>query len=172
MVDDHVRRLVPMTLLCVGLLILAPATATAQGPNQSTAPPTPQQKMRRALIDRINGIREHMGLPPYEINAALTEAAERHVQDMAANNWRTHWGTDGTSYHQRVARAGYEYATVTENVGWGFNLDRMMDWWLNSHIHRSNLLSTEYTEIGVAYVGDPSSEWGHWWTIVFATPAH
>lgn len=172
MSEERIRRFVPVTMLWLGLLFLAPATVSAQSPDTSTPPPTPQQKMRRALLDRINQQRQQLGLPPYTVNAALSSAAERHVQDMVTHDWRSHMGTDGTSYHQRAAEAGYQYATITENIGWGFNLDRMMNWWLNSHVHRGNILSSEYTEIGVAYAGDPSSEWGHWWTIVFAAPAN
>ena len=50
-------------------------------------------------------------------NAALTEAARRHAQDMLDNNFLGHIGSDGSDHIDRAKDAGYGLTFVTENVG-------------------------------------------------------
>lgn len=122
------------------------------------------------MLERLNAVRADYGLHPLTINSNLETAADAHVAESASRNWMSHYGADGSTYYDRAARAGYTGSRVNEAVGWGYNLDRMLTWWLNSPVHRPILLSAEYTEIGIGYLGNPNDRWGHWWVINFATP--
>ena len=81
----------------------------------------------------------------------------------------THTGSDGSKPAQRVERQGYTWRSVAENVAYGYpDADAVMAGWMNSPLHRDNILRTSVTQIGVglAYAADGSP----YWTQVFAAP--
>lgn len=152
--------------------------ASEGGTPQTTAPTTeahvPGGEMQQQLFDRLNAIRIEYGLPPFRYNSALEAAAQRHTNDMQQNSRRSHRGTDGSMYYDRVLDAGYtpaeRWGATNETIGWGNGLERQINWWMNSPVHRSIILSSAYVEIGVGYAGNPAQRWGHWWTVDFARP--
>lgn len=124
------------------------------------------------MLDRINEVRAGYGLPGLRQDGRLAEAAVRHSRDMAAHSGLMHVGSDGSTSGERIAQAGYRARRWQEVVGWGFegNIERMIDWWMNSPNHRPILLDGGLVEAGVGYVYAPGSEWGHYWTVDFAVP--
>lgn len=179
-----------LTLLTTFLLVPAfaddplPATDTpspdgASVPLTTTlapapTPDVPSGDMQRQLFEHINTIRAEHGLPAYQYSLKLESAAQTHVVDMQSHGLRSHRGSDGSMYYERLATAGYTTAepwgAANETIGWGNNLDRQINWWMNSGVHRSIILSSHYTEIGIGYIGDPTARWGHWWTVNYALP--
>ncbi len=127
--------------------------------------PTPLAPTEQALLQRINEVRSSYGLAPLYLNMRLAQAAESHSWDMHQRRWGSHWGSDGSSYGQRIARTGYVATQKNEAIGWGYNMDRMITWWLNSPVHRPILLSGNYQEIGLGYAGDR----GNYWVLNFGT---
>lgn len=170
---------VKLAILCLLLSLILPFVSRADDPPpaQAPEPETPAESAlqmlpptEQTLFDRINAVRSEHGLPPYTLNPTLVAVARAHVEDMAGRKWMSHTGSDGSSYRQRIARAQVAFSRATENIGMGFDLDRMFNWWMNSPVHRGAILGTQYTEIGLAHVGNPAQRYGHWWTIVFVGP--
>jgi hypothetical protein len=59
------------------------------------------------MVDLINRDRASVGLSPVEMDTgAATQAGQRHAEDMAANGYLSHWGTDGSVPEQRFTEAG------------------------------------------------------------------
>lgn len=107
------------------------------------------------IFARVNAIRAEHGLPPYLWNEQLAIAARRHANDMAATGWISHTGPNGDGYRDRARDAGYPAFSwglfVSENTFGGMgDLDAAMTWWMNSPVHRSQILSTRFREIGAA----------------------
>lgn len=125
--------------------------------------------IEQALFARINAVRADYGLRAYTLNPALSAVARGHVADMARRRWMSHTGSDGSSYRQRIARAGIRFGSATENIGMGYDLDRMFTWWMNSPVHRAAILGTKYNQVGIAYLND-GRRGGNWWTINFVGP--
>jgi uncharacterized protein YkwD len=145
-----------------------PAPTASPAP-QGDVPPSDLTK-EESLVELINQHRSANGLPPLGVATELTEAARRHSRDMAANNITTDTGSDGSDGGQRIHDAGYNWSTWDEMIGWGFaDAASVLDWWANDSVHRPMLLATDVVEIGVGYVWDPNSEWGHYWTVDFAS---
>lgn len=101
------------------------------------------------------------GTTPYTSVAALTwndqlaAAALRHAKDMQTNSFFNHKGSDNSQVDKRVADAGYNWSTVGENIAKGYNsLSSVMAGWKGSPTHCQNLMSADYTEFGIANVGD------------------
>jgi uncharacterized protein YkwD len=164
------RSVIVWALLFLVILFAFPLmTSRAEEPNST--PLDPQTQMELTLLERINEVRASYGLHPYTLNSRLADAAGAHASEGAARNWMSHRGANGSSYYDRVAWAGYEAVKVNEAIGWGYNLEGMLNWWLNSPVHRGILLSSNYSEIGIGYVGNPDARWGHWWVVNVASPA-
>lgn len=124
-------------------------------------------------INALNAYRAQNGLPAYQVNDLLTKAAAAHANDMACNNLFYHNGSNGSTPASRVAASGYVASSVTENVYGSYpplTGQGAINWWKNDKTdirHNENLLSTKYTEVGVAY--SFYNNFGYY-VIVFAKP--
>jgi uncharacterized protein YkwD len=108
--------------------------------------------------------------PPLQLSAMLNRAALAHALDMARNNHFEHEGTDGSTPADRVARAGYRWRNVAENIAAGApNAASVVDGWLKSPGHCANIMGAQYREMGIAFALEPKSEAGIYWAQEFAT---
>lgn len=128
------------------------------------------------VLELVNEERSERGLNPLELDNQLTNIAEDHSQSMANNDFFGHQDpTDGSSPQDRIDEGGYEWSRWAENVAAGYGTpEDVMEGWMNSPGHRSNILNPNFTEIGIGYeflVDDTGSvNYNHYWTQVFGTP--
>lgn len=127
------------------------------------------------VVDLINQARGQNGLAALTENSQLDSAALSHSVDMACNNFLNHTGSDGSSWYDRVAGQGYPSNRARENIyagtpGYGGDPAGALDWWLNSAVHRANILNSDVTEVGAGFVLNPASDYGGYYTVVFARP--
>ncbi len=122
------------------------------------------------LLSRINSLRTQNGLLPLAASPQLTAAAQRHSSDMAATGNIDHVGSDGSTYDARIKAAGYGhwrgFGIWGENIygGQSATVDVAWNFWINSQVHRSNLVNTRYREIGI---GVGTSDKGTFFTLNF-----
>lgn len=120
--------------------------------------------------DVINAYRSSKGLKPLKLNPALTEAAKAHSRDLAKWDRISHYGSDGSNPWDRVKRTGYNAKVAAENVGTGqVTFDEVMKGWQDSAGHNKNLLLSDATEMGIALVQDPKTEFKTFWTLVLGS---
>jgi uncharacterized protein YkwD len=126
--------------------------------------------LRSEMLALHNIARAEQGLPPFTMNAALQQAAQRHADWLAQKPLQTlwslgsmaHFGDDNTSYVDRIAAAGYATTAnrVNENYGAFGSAQDAFDWWMHdpagASTHRPQILSPLYTEIGIGVVKHPS----------------
>ncbi len=122
------------------------------------------------MLNRVNTMRLTQGLPPYALSSALTAAAERHSQDMAATGRVDHVGSDQSSYRDRILAAGYgqwNFSPIVNELIYGGTGGAAIafDWWMSSDTQRGPILSTRYREIGLAAVTGANG-WTYW-TLTF-----
>jgi uncharacterized protein YkwD len=121
--------------------------------------------------DVINAYRKKFGLKPLRLNVELTEAAKAHSRDLAKWDRISHYGSDGSNPWDRVKRTGYKARLTAENVGTGqINFNEVMKGWEESPGHNKNLLTPDATNMGIALVQDPHTEFKSFWTLVLAAP--
>lgn len=132
-----------------------------------------ETEVEQWVADQLNQQRVARGLPSLNWAPELAQAARTHSQDMADRGFTGHTGSDGSDSRQRMAGAGYDWTTEGEIIGWGYGGDaaKMINWWMNCPVHRPVILSSRFTDLGVGYVRDPDSEWGHYWTVDFGRRA-
>lgn len=120
----------------------------------------------------INQERQDQGLAPYSAQGQLQAAAIGHSTDMACNGFFGHTGSDKSTVGERVNAQGYSWSMVGENLfaGSSATAQSAFNWWMSSAPHRDNLLSPDYTEIGIGYIFESNSTYGGYFTAVFARP--
>jgi len=137
-------RLQTIVLLVLAASLLLTTPTQAQDSGATDLGPAAQQ-----ILNDVNQARIDHGLPPLALNAELTLAAQRHVDDIIANgNWG-HYGSDGSNVRMRTARAGYGSSSVSENWVAVASPERAIVWWMNDWIHRVNILGGHWDDIGV-----------------------
>ncbi len=120
--------------------------------------------------DIINQYRRDNKLKPLKLNAELSEAAKGHSRDLAKWDRISHYGSDGSNPWDRVKRTGYKARLAAENVGTGqIDFSEVMRGWKESPGHNKNLLLGDATEMGLALVQDPKTEFKSFWTLVLGT---
>jgi len=123
------------------------------------------------VIDLINVERAKAGLSALSAQGQLGSAARLHSTDMACNNYFSHTGLDGSTIGDRAERQGYNWSSVGENIAAGYSSpESVVQGWMNSPGHKANILGADYTEIGIGYAFGAASDYGAYWTAVFASP--
>jgi uncharacterized protein YkwD len=117
------------------------------------------------------GERSFDAAAPVKPNALLERAAAAHAQDMARHGVLQHEGSDGSDASQRLTRVGYRWRSMGENVASGQTTpEQVVAEWLRSPGHCATLMNPTYTEMGVAYAVNMTSESGIYWAQEFARP--
>ncbi|HWR66036.1 MAG TPA: NBR1-Ig-like domain-containing protein [Bellilinea sp.] len=127
------------------------------------------------ILNLVNAARSAEGVAPLTANSALMAAAKVHSIDMGCNNFLDHTGSDGSKARTRIIGQGYNPSYAAENIyagatEYGADAQGAYNWWMNSPVHRKNILNPRPTEVGIGFVNVPSSSFGGYYTMVFATP--
>lgn len=96
----------------------------------------------------------------------LHEAAQVHAADMAANDFFSHTGSDGSSFVDRINRTDFVGSPIGENIAAGYGSpSAVVAGWVDSDGHCRNLMNPSATKIGIGYTtGGP---YGTLWVQVF-----
>lgn len=110
-------------------------------------------------------------VPPLSGSAMLDRAALAHATDMAKHARFEHRGSDGSTPAVRVERQGYTWRAVGENIAAGApDAESVVRGWLESPGHCVNIMSTDFTQMGLGYVTAAKSKSGIYWAQVLARP--
>jgi uncharacterized protein YkwD len=121
------------------------------------------------VFQLVNQERSAAGRAAYECHAELGRLARAHSQDMCDRDFSGHQNPDGESPFARIAAAGLTTRTAGENVAAGqTSPSSVMQSWMGSAGHRSNILSGSFESIGVGYASCSTARFSHYWTQVFA----
>jgi uncharacterized protein YkwD len=145
------------------------ASPTGSGPVVCTT--TGSSSFETEVIQLINQERSAAGIPLLSSQAQLTNAARTHSDDMACNFFFSHTSASTGTLFDRLASAGYSYSWAGENIAAGYaSPAAVVEGWMASEGHRANILNENFTQIGVGYASWDDSEYGIYWTAVFASP--
>jgi len=114
------------------------------------------------LVDQTNKERLDAQLNRLIPNPQLEEAARLKAEDMAKNGYFSHVSPDGKDPWYWFQKVNYDYAAAGENLAVNFIDSRdVTEAWMHSPSHRENILSENYTQIGIAtaegmYKGKPA----------------
>lgn len=130
------------------------ASGTAQpAPTVGAIPAAPETAAFNArVLDLVNAHRQAYGLTSLRPSSLLANAAQRYAVDMASYGYFSHTGRDDSNNGDRIAREGYRYAIAGENLARGYTTpEGAVGGWMASPSHRANILSAQFTEVGLGY---------------------
>jgi len=103
------------------------------------------------IIQYTNDVRAQNGLVSLTKNDLLAKAAAAKAQNMFAEDYWAHNSPKGETPWSFILASGYKYVFAGENLARDFDNPRtVVDAWMNSPSHKSNLLDKNFREIGVA----------------------
>jgi uncharacterized protein YkwD len=111
---------------------------------------------RWRLFLAINETRAAHGLAPVHLASGLRNAAQAHSNDMVSRNYFAHTSPTGSTLSYRIIHSTFRTWGAWwagENLAWGTGTigspRSVIRMWLASPEHRSILLSSRYTYVGV-----------------------
>jgi uncharacterized protein YkwD len=147
-----------------------PAPKPAPVPIPAPVPPPSPGDVPAELLAEHNARRAEAGLPALVSVVALDAAAQGHAVTMASLGLLKHSDIGDGDPGSRLRGIGYTFRAAGENIAWNQrSVAAVMNSWMNSSGHRTNILSHAFTEAGFAVAygvrGDP------YWCAVFGSPA-
>lgn len=148
----------------------APAPESAPPPDvpggdscEGADDPTTAENLRKveiALRCLTNAVRREKGLRELRFDERLARAAATRSSDMADANFFGHYGPGNSSVRTAVRRTGWIPRRASwflgENIAWAPQGSAtpadLMRSWLDSPTHRANILSKDFSEIGIGGV--------------------
>ena len=151
---------------------VAPSPQERQAPEQEAAP-APEQKaapsgteisdFESKVIDLTNEQRRKNGLSNLQPDTALSNVALEKSNDMQAKNYFSHTSPTYGSPFDMMRDFGVSYNSAGENIAMGQpSPEEVVNAWMNSEGHRKNILSPNFTHIGVGHTSQ-----GNYWTQMF-----
>src|SRR5690606_8430686 len=103
------------------------------------------------------------GLPALKYDWELARVAKHKSQDMKDKGYFSHTSPTYGSPFTMIKNYGINYKSAGENIARGQRTAKeVVNAWMNSSGHRANILSKDFTHIGVGYVTS-----GNYWTQMF-----
>ncbi|SDW81014.1 CAP domain-containing protein [Litoreibacter albidus] len=122
-------------------------------------------KIQFRVLDSVNALRVAAGRNALELDSKLTAAAATHSRDMSVQNRPWHFGSDGSSPLDRVARTGYEGQMIGENISETYeNETETVAAWMETPPTREVILSPRANKLGFSWYQEPNGK--IWWTMV------
>lgn len=127
-----------------------PATPSTTTPSTSNSSSTSGLTADEAKAFKLlNADRAANGLPALKVNMSLVRLAENYAQDMINRKYFSHYNPEGQSPFDRMKQAGISYRYAGENLAINSDVTAAEKAFMNSSGHRANILSPNYTEVGV-----------------------
>lgn len=122
------------------------------------------------MLDSVNALRQAAGQPEVTLNSKLVAAAATHARDMAIQNRPWHFGSDGSSPIDRVARVGYTGEMRGENISETYETElETLAAWMQQPDTRRVILDPASKDMGFSWFQEPNGK--IWWTLVMGAPA-
>ncbi len=119
-----------------------------------------QGALRTEILRWINRLREENGLSPLILHDELSGLEQRRIAAISPESKLLHTDKKGRGPGERIRRAGFHPASWGENLGRHPSMAGLLDGLANSPSHRRNLLSRDFTHIGLGV--DYSNEGRVW----------
>ncbi|MFE8703668.1 CAP domain-containing protein [Cytobacillus sp. FJAT-54145] len=130
-----------------------------------TESPKESNQITNELLRLTNEKRKNSGLTPLTLDESLCKAAEKKALDMKQNEYVAHTSPTYGNPTVMLKDLNIPFQFVKENLGAGQqSTEDVFQAWMNSYIHRENLLDKNATHIGIGYTNGGFH--GHYWTIL------
>lgn len=150
--------------------ITLPCPSAPETPDEPETPDTPSMpdmpdtgstsSFAQQVLTLVNRERAANGLSALRLDDTLSRYAAVKSQDMHDNGYFSHTSPTYGSPFDMMKSFGITYNYAGENIAMGYSSpEAVMTAWMNSAGHRANILSANFTTLGVGYGAD-----GGYWT--------
>lgn len=101
------------------------------------------------MVDLVNEARRENGLEPLTVDTKVAELARMKSKDMIDNNYFSHNSPTYGSPFEMLKNYGVSYSSAGENIAGNQTVEKAHVSLMNSSGHRRNILSSDYTHIGI-----------------------
>jgi uncharacterized protein YkwD len=157
--------------LAMFVCIVGICSPSAQAAAKAGTGPVLASKVAADVIALTNIERTHHRRGALRANPRLMRAAQLQAEQMAQASRMAHVlpGARYPSVEDRIAAADYRWYTIGENVAFGQrSAAKVLDSWMHSPGHRTNILNSNFTEMGAGYAVDRTGR--PYYVQVFARP--
>lgn len=106
--------------------------------------------IEKQVVTMVNNERSKVGLAPLRLSWQLSRVARYKSQDMIDKGYFSHQSPTYGSPFVMMKAFGIKYMSAGENIAYGQKTaTSVMTGWMNSAGHKANILSKNYSEIGV-----------------------
>ncbi len=121
-----------------------------------------ESKIQFRHLDAVNAIRASRGLQALELDPLLISAAKKHAVDMQRQNRPWHFGSDGSSPPERVARIGFQGSFEGQNISETFEDDfNTLNAWMSDPLSSQVILDPQADSLGFGYSQEAGGK--IWW---------
>lgn len=122
-------------------------------------------KIQFRMLDSVNALRSASGVGALEMDSKLNAAAATHARDMSIQNRPWHFGSDGSSPIDRVARVGFNGKFLGELISETYETElETLAAWMDQDNTRREILSPAATKMGFSWFQEANGK--IWWTMV------
>lgn len=160
-----------------------PTPTTTTSPTITPPPPpigsfpAPWAKLEADVLTLVNqarakgavcGSTSYGPAGPLAPHGALQGSARAHSKDMADRNYFNHTSPEGRDPIDRMKAAGWVDAPGSmtgENIAAGYvGANAVVEGWLKSPGHCSNIMNPKFQHLGVGYYESPTAKFKQYWT--------
>jgi uncharacterized YkwD family protein/spore coat assembly protein SafA len=124
------------------------------------------KSLEQQVIDLVNQQRAWNGLPALKANWELCRVARYKSQDMIDKHYFDHQSPTYGSPFRMMESFGIRFSAAGENIAYGQKTPQaVMNDWMKSPGHRSNILNSTYNQIGVGVAKAANGTF--YWTQMF-----
>lgn len=136
-------------------------TQTVSRPSQSAQP---NSSYAAQVVSLVNAERAKQGLSALTVSTKVQQAAQTRAGELRSSF--SHTRPSGASCFTALTEAGVSYTRAGENIAYGQSSPAaVVQAWMNSSGHRANILSRDFTTIGVGYtVVNGTAYWSQFFT--------
>lgn len=140
------------------------AIIPAPGPTiRQTSVKTAINRIAIQVIELTNNERRKNGLRPLIADKQLNQVAQTKTNEMNAKHYFSHTSPTYGSPFDMMRDFGITYRSAGENIAMGQSTaQQVVNAWMNSEGHRKNILSPNYSSIGVGFTYN-----GKYWSQMF-----
>lgn len=109
----------------------------------------PDEALENAMFEMVNAERKAAGVKPLVLDQTLVEVARLHSADMFRRGYFSHLTPDGLTPADRALEGAVVFRKVGENIAYAPDIRMAHEGLMNSPTHRANILSPEFTRIGI-----------------------
>ena len=134
-----------------------------QGPIYTIDPDFVLNETEKEIWEIVNKERAKYGIAPLKLATDLSFVARTKSQDMNDRDYFDHISPTYGDPFEMMTDFGLNYSAAGENIAAGYvDAADVMEGWMNSPGHRSNILNPDFKEIGVGV-------YSHYYTQMFIT---